>query len=467
MEVYYPDFACRSGMNNFILSYLHRYFRRRSITKRKPQLLLTTFILLIIAVIIIERKHQWHHRRANLSHETIQKCQAKKRMVYKDGVFHCANITKYVSYQPPGGGWNNQRIALENAVIMASLLRRTLLVHPLAPHDHMLKQKAHGNRSAGYAIYNTLSSQELVPISKIIDIKKLSFVVPVQEIRWSHNDFIREYSETLSWYNVCRNGLIQLWVDKLPSDFIISQKHINYIKKLTGFRESADVPSYRRECTTKGEDDNGVWEFLNELRERDENMIYFEKGSLFVKNLFFTNSKRALMAQRAIVDYIQPARYIVQRVGNIIHKIGKPFNAIHVRRTNHKTGMSLPLQHWLSKLTKANALRISKKLYIATDELNSTWFKSLVKAGYQIYFAQDFDFYKTLHSSNPLTSKDIIGIHEQLICSLANIFIPSYYSTFSGIIERYRQTRVWNRKIFRQLKHSSVKWLDVETIMTK
>lgn len=451
-------------MNHSIISYLDR---RRSIPKRKPQLLLTTFILLIIAVIIIKRlKHQWHHK-ANLSHEIIRKCQAKERMVYKDGVFHCANITKYVSYQPPGGGWNNQRIALENAVIMALLLRRTLLVQPLAPHDQMLKQMAHWNRSPGYAIYNTLSSQELVPLSKIIDIKKLSFLVPVQEITRSHNDFVREYSETLSWYNVCRNGLIQLWVDKLHSNFIRSRKNINYIRKLTGLRESANVPKYRRECTTKGKDDSGVWEFLAELRERHENMIYFEKGSLFVRNLFFTNYKRALMAQRAVADYIQPARYIVQRVGNIINKSRKPFNAIHVRRTDHKTGISLPLQHWLSKLTNANALHISKRLYIATDELNSTWFKPLVKAGYQIYFAQDFDFYKKLHRSNPLTSKDIIGIHEQLICSLANIFIPSYYSTFSAIIERYRQTRVWNRKIFRQLPHSSVKWLDVETIMTK
>ena len=49
---------------------------------------------------------------------------------------------KYLSYQPPGNGWNNQRVALENAIVMAKLLNRTLLLHPMAPHDKGALYKA-------------------------------------------------------------------------------------------------------------------------------------------------------------------------------------------------------------------------------------------------------------------------------------------------------------------------------------
>ena len=444
---------------------LCHYFPRCN--KRKTITQLTALTLISFVAIVTWRTNQGDYNTSS-SDEIKLECQTRKRLVsfvYKNGGLHCLNITKYLSYQPPGGGWNNQRIALENAVIIAWLLGRTLLLQPLAPHDEMLKHMVRWNRSAGYTVYNMLHAQQLVPLSNIIDIKQLSFLVPVKEIRTSHTDFIKEYSKSHSWYNVCCNGLAQAWIDELPFDFIRSEKNMNIIHNITSPRELANIPKHRRVCITKGQKNGGIWEFLINLRKQEEQMIYFEKGSLFVRSIFFTNKKRALRAQRAVVDFIQPARDIVYHVINIINMFGKPFNAIHVRRTDHKTGTSLPLQHWLSKLTEANALQHSKNLYVATDEVNSTWFQPLVNAGYQVYLARDFEIFKKLYKSNSETAKDIVGIHEQMICSLAKIFIPSYYSTFSWIIERQRQARRWNRETFRNLKHSSVKWLDMQKVM--
>ena len=51
---------------------------------------------------------------------------------------------KYLSYFPGGGGWNNQRIAFENAVVLAKLLNRTLIVHPLAPHQELRRLQLRG-----------------------------------------------------------------------------------------------------------------------------------------------------------------------------------------------------------------------------------------------------------------------------------------------------------------------------------
>jgi hypothetical protein len=366
---------------------------------------------------------------------------------------------QYLSYQPPGGGWNNQRIAFENAVIMAVLLKRTLLVQPLGPHDRMLELKTQYNQSAGYAIYNMLETKELVPISKLIDLHRLASLLPVHEISSNHHDFMKKYN-SCSWYNVCHNGLLYSWVDKIPDKF--NTNSINFEKFSQNFKKSGPISKYRQSCPRKSENELGLWEFLPELRERKEDMIYFERGSLFVRQVFFTDYKRALNAQKTLIDWIRPAPNVLSNVARIISAIGKPFNAIHVRKNNHKIGHHLGIQHWLSRLANAKALQYSDKLYVATDETNLTWFYPLTEAGYSIFFANDFEIFRRIYESNPITGKDIIGFHEQVICSRAKFFIESYYSTFSWLIQRNRIAQSWNRKLFRHFRFSSVEWVNID-----
>ncbi len=70
---------------------------------------------------------------------------------------------RLLSYQPPGNGWNNQRVALENALVLAKLLNRTLVVHPLSPHALGGKLKAGHN--PGYVAYNMINETGVVFIS--------------------------------------------------------------------------------------------------------------------------------------------------------------------------------------------------------------------------------------------------------------------------------------------------------------
>ena len=371
-------------------------------------------------------------------------------------------VKKYLSYQPPGGGWNNQRIAFENAVMIASMLGRTLLVQPLAPHDRMLELITRSNRSVGYAIYNMLTENELVPLSKLINLNRLSSLpLSVQVVSSNHEDFVKKYSN-YSWYKVCRNGLAHAWIDKIPVGFNTSSLNLEkYSENFQKQKRTPKIAKYRAVCPNKTKNHLDFWEFLPELRKRSEDIIYFEKGSLFVRHLFFTDYQRALKAQKTVIDYIQPAQDVLGNAARIIHSIGKPFSAIHVRRNNHETGKSLNIQHWLSKLTEANALEYSNRLYIATDETNLTWFDPLTEAGYNILFAKNFRLFREIHEGSPITGKDVIGFHEQVLCSRAKIFIGSYYSTFSRFIERYREAQIWNRKHFRRFRLSSVIWLNI------
>lgn len=365
---------------------------------------------------------------------------------------------KFLSYQPPGGGWNNQRIAFENAVIMAAMLKRTLLVQPLAPHGRILQVKTQYNQSAGYAIYNMLKAEELIPISNLIDVDRLSSLTPVQEVISNHDNFRRKYNAS-SWFMVCHNGLIRPWVDKIPFGFNRTVSNFTFTKFRHNFHRRDGIAKYRQVCPQETE--LGMWQFLPELRKRQEDIIYFEKGSLFVRNIFFTDYERALSSQKAVIDWIRPAPKVLYNTARIIHAIKRPFNAIHVRRTDHKTGQGLTIQHWLSRLAKAHARRYSKTLYIATDETNLTWFSPLKETGYKLLFAHDLEIFRKILKNNPITGEDMIGFHEQVICSCAKVFIGSYYSTFSWVIERSRQAEVWNRKYFRNFIFSSVRWLNI------
>ena len=121
---------------------------------------------------------------------------------------------KYLSYQPPGNGWNNQRVALENAIVMAKLLNRTLIVHPMAPHDKgaLFKAGAH----PGYVAYNHLKQSDLVPLSVFLNLKLLSQLVPVQEVVTSHHQFYRDFGQ-LSWRNICHSMGYGYWMDQQPN----------------------------------------------------------------------------------------------------------------------------------------------------------------------------------------------------------------------------------------------------------
>ena len=415
---------------------LRRYNRRYLNRINLNLTILITFPLLIGMITWKTIQHAWN------MNKSVEKSENKQ----------------YLSYQPPGGGWNNQRIAFENSVIMAAMLNRTLLIQPLAPHDRILELKTQYNQPAGYTIYNMFKARDLVPISKLIDLDKLSSFLPVQEIASNHYEFIKKYNAS-SWYKVCHNGLTHAWVDKIPIGF--NTGNLNFHRYSKNFKKRQTIARYRHVCAEETEDKRGFWEFLPELRKRKEDIIYFEKGSLFIRHVFFTDYKRALSAQKALTDWIKPAPEVQHNVAKIVAAIGKSFNAIHVRRSDHKTGQILNIHHWLLQLMKENALQYSNKLYIATDETNLTWFSPLKEAGYRISFAKDFKIFRNIYDSNAVTGKDIVGFHEQVICSHAKIFIGSYYSTFSRLIERYRKAQLWDKKHFKNLVFSSVRWINI------
>ena len=341
--------------------------------------------------------------------------------------------SKFLSYQPPGNGWNNQRIALENALVLAKLLNRTLLVHPLAPHQ--LGNKLKAGLAHGYLAYNKLRTNELLPPSQFLDLELMSKVLSVQEVAGSHPQFLAQYSH-LTWKNICHTPGYGFWVDQLPQTAaevnMLSRQQFSSLghvwkekcreEKLRAERDPASIPLIR---------------YVSDLQNDNSEMIYFEHGTLFGIHIRFTSKEKALQAQQWVVDHVRYSTAIWKTVKRIQHDIlGTNFNAIQVRRKNHMDS-KLPPSYWIERMI---ALNYSKTvpIYVATNDADEDWFRPFMTEGYRLYFATDMSKHLSFPFINETLRNDFIALHEQCLCVVAAKYVGSPASTFNAYILRLR-----------------------------
>ena len=349
---------------------------------------------------------------------------------------------RYLSYQPPDGGWNNHRIAIENALVMARLLNRTLILHPLASHDRSLNLRRENiprwkeleQRWGINWVYNIMEDRDLAPISEVLDLNHLSSLLDVQEVKTNHRKFLREFSN-LSWHRVCHSNALGFWVEFLPSkDDRIRRRFLDNLRVDTSSssRSRRACPAEMNRLGTKPRLPI-VRGMLSELRDVDADLIYLVQDTSYQANIQFYKPEDAIEAQGWILNHIRLAPKVYAKVEQIVGALPSPFNAVHVRRTDHKLSASRPPSDWLNAMAEKHFLKISNALYVATDEPDKSWFQPFQEAGYQLYFLDEF-----LETSPFIYAADIRGLHDQLLCIRANLFVGSKGSSFSGFISRSR-----------------------------
>lgn len=409
---------------------------------RKSKCLQVIVIVLVVLLVISYKSN------INLLQRKLRNTCRGGQLLFLNGKIVCNKDSnmKYLTYQPPGGGWNNQRIAFENAVILAKMLNRTLIVHPMAPHKEILKIKKQQLFDGNYESYNALPEHTLVPLSRVINLKKLSKLLPVKEVYSNHLRFLKDYSH-LSWKRVCHNGLVGAWVDSLPGENDVASWDA-LSRHAQSWAQTRSLPRYKQICvkdeSIHGNETLKTWGIFDELYHQDEDVIYFEEGSMFFRRMLFFNRERTLDAHKWIFWYVKFSPAIWHRLRLFKQRVHFPFNAMHVRRTDHPTSQKVTQEYWLNILDKRRLISITPTLYVATDEKNLTWFQPFTDAGFDLLFAKDFkDIFESVKYRGVEISQDILGLTEQLICAHAAHFVGSYYSTFSLYVKRLRKQSEW------------------------
>lgn len=356
---------------------------------------------------------------------------------------------RYLSYQPPGNGWNNQRIVIEMAMTLAKLLNRTLIVHPLSSHltSERLKQSLSPSNRFGYLTYNKMSPSNLLPLSTFLDLQIMSKLIPVLEVNTTHSKFIQNYSN-VTWLRICHSMGYGYWLDRHPRTPLEVQYISKQVFKLTE-NWQGKCPQEKREL----KDNRPIVRYVSDLLNNTSDMIYFEDGSLFGIQLRFLELVAARKAQEWIVEHFQYRQRIYDLVNALGLRLGK-YNAVHVRRVKHISKQLTP-GYWIVEMLNKEFTK-DIPIYISTDEPHLKWFEPLSEAGFNVYFAANFTNYYNLSDIPHNVRKDMLGMYEQLVCVRAQLFVPSPHSTFSNYILRQRgETNAQDGLLYDNVVHTA------------
>jgi hypothetical protein len=333
-----------------------------------------------------------------------------------------------LSYQPPGNGWNNQRIAIETAFLLAKMLHRTLILHPLSSHraSERMKLNLPHSRHFGYLTYNKMKKSDLLSISNILDLTVMSKGVSVVEFNNTHTRFMKEYSNC-TWTKICHSMGYGYWMDRHPET--IQQKQF--------LSKQLFVPneSWKSKCSQEAKSKIPVVKYVSDLLNDTSDIIYFEEGTLFGIQIRFTTLEATMAAQESIKGHIQYIQRMYSLADAVGQSLGK-YNAIHIRRVGHQARLLTP-GAWIVEMLNME-FSTDMPVYVATDEVHLSWFDAIKEAGFKLYFAANFtnEYDFTKHSKQ--VRQDILGVQEQLVCVRAERFVPSLHSTFSTYILRER-----------------------------
>jgi len=163
--------------------------------------------------------------------------------------------------------------------------------------------------------------------------------------------------------------------------------------------------------------------------------LYLPRGLLFghwFAHFFFEDERLDREVKRIFRDHIRFHWRIFELASGIVADL-PPFNAMHVRRNDfqYTEVRHIPPEKIIENTLPA--LNTSKALYIATDEKDPSFlqvWRNLYNDS--LYALGNF----TKYSSE--APPHWLGVLEMVVCTQADIFISSRFSTFSGFIVRMR-----------------------------
>jgi hypothetical protein len=115
------------------------------------------------------------------------------------------------------------------------------------------------------------------------------------------------------------------------------------------------------------------------------------------------------------------------------------FDTIHVRRGDFQFQAMWVSADQIYELNARKMIEDGRTIFVATDEKDRSFFASLAKH-HRLYFLDDF-----VHLLGGLDSH-FLGMVDQLVAAKGETFIGTYYSTFSGYINRLRGYHAQYRK---------------------
>ena len=297
---------------------------------------------------------------------------------------------RYLVFNFWPGGFNNLRMSLELAAVLALLLDRTLVLPP-RQHYYLLK----GESEMGEFFALAELGDAAIPFEEYCRRQGISLDDPIKTV-WAR---IGERAYPADW-NVVEHMMV------VPRDAERSE----YFER------------YRQGRPLKG--------FSDEALAAESILFYENLLGNFYLTIYAENRLAEMTAYVAETIHYNPTLFL--EAWNVIRHLGdRGYAAIHIRRNDFQyKHLFIDGEAILRNIE--GVLRDGETLYVATDA-DDKGFLAPLAARYRLVFYQDVESLITPH-----LHYNLIGCIEQLICTRARLFIGNQLSTFSSYIYRMR-----------------------------
>jgi hypothetical protein len=390
--------------------------------------------------------------------------------------------SKYLLFEADHGGWNNIRMGMETVLAMAHAMGRTLVLPP--EQSIYLLKKNDNKQKKSFTFNDFFHMADLAAEHEGLDIITTEEFLTREGM--AGNLVNLKTNEVVKPPNVDYNGkgtvplhkyLLQVakvphWVpdeclaafprSSDPADILRLQKMMDDINAADHAPTPLDyegkpvgimAPSIERLKENLANRKN-LCIYDEELQ--NAKVVYFQmdhatKSRLlihFYSFIFFDDWKQDLWTKRFVRDHVRYVDEVMCAAARIISAIREisttngntngEYDAYHIRRGDFqykRTQVEAGIIYDKSK----GEVREGATVYIATDEQDKVFFDPLAKH-YKLLFLDDF-----IHLI-PHLNTNFYGMLDQMICVKSRVFYGTWWSTFSGYINRMRGYHVAKNK---------------------
>ncbi|KAL7431266.1 hypothetical protein ACHAXM_003999 [Skeletonema potamos] len=359
--------------------------------------------------------------------------------------------SKYLTFEPDFGGFNNIRMSFENIIVMAAATGRVLVLPP-SQYIYLLQNRDNFDH------FFPLFSEGFQKRVKVITMKQF-LEEQFAKGGYYESEDNNQKQNLLSIVNSCETMRCD---PKSVFEYIRNKSYVSELKDTKNCLVfDTTVFTSGSSATTSPSTQQAITRFCGEreplyydAKMAAPDIIHFHTGSTelrilnhFYTVMYFTNPAENNYYKRFIRDFIHYRDEMFCAAGKIINLIqeeGKQlgfkvddegaggFSALHIRRGDLQfKEVIISAEEWYEntrKLWQPNEI-----LYIATDEKNRKFFEPIAKH-HQLRFLDDYLDKAGLAN----IEKQYLGMLETIIASRGRLFVGTWHSTFSAYIMRLR-----------------------------
>jgi len=363
---------------------------------------------------------------------------------------------RYITFTPDFGGWNNVRMSMEILFVLAAVTGRTLVLPPKEPLYLLNKDTA--SRHRGFGDFFPLKNPHF-PV-KIMNMEDFLKLPAQQELLSKLNNTAREDVVNAAEHCDKRKAsksncaAIYAYLGESGHNPEFSSVHHCIIFDTDAYLDSTSpseegktlaesVCGEKRIVTYWNKKDHAQYDHLHLPAQKKE----FRLLTHFYNMLYFSDPAVGNYFKRFVRDFLHYNDVISCAAGKIVKAVQKEamslgfsldeeggggYSAMHVRRGDLQyKRVKIPAKEWYDNTKEVWSDK--EILYIATDERNKTFFDDLA-VHYQLRFLDD---YWDLAGLSGLDG-NYMGMIDTVVASRARAFAGTWFSTFTGYINRLR-----------------------------